>query len=180
MALIVWLAAASSATCLGLSPPVTGALVAGFAPSGTYSGHWGVDLAASVGSPVRAAAEGTVSFSGTVVGNLTVTIQHGGGLRTSYSYLTDTKVVAGQRVLRGETIGTSGLGHGEPLLHFSTRIADRYVDPARLLGCRTWFPAWALRLAPLYRQGAAYASARASGHPGRDLRSTPLRSSARR
>ena len=62
------------------------AVVARFdAPTGPFAaGHRGVDLAATVGQPVLAAGRGTVAFAGTVAGKPVVSIDHAGGLRTTY------------------------------------------------------------------------------------------------
>lgn len=118
-----------------LMPPVDGPMVRPFAPDGTYRGHWGIDLATPPGSPVRAAAAGAVTFSGSVAGMQSVTVHHGGGLRTSYSYLSDRRVRAGMEVARGSTLGISGLHHGKNAMHFSLRLGDRYLDPVPLMGC---------------------------------------------
>lgn len=132
--------------CVGLQPPVQGPLVGRFAPEGRYGGHWGVDWAVPVGTAVRAAAPGTVTFVGVVAGNRTVTIHHGGGLRTSYSYLDETAVQGGQWVPARAMVGRSGVAHGVPSVHFSLRLGHRYLAPLPALGCRTYPPAPALRL----------------------------------
>ena len=106
--------------CVGLAAPVDGPVVAGFAPIGRWAGHWGVDFGADPGTPVRAAGAGVVSFDGTVAGNRTVTIDHGGGLKTSYSYL-ETASAGPGRVMAGSVIARSGRAHGSEALHFSVR-----------------------------------------------------------
>ena len=140
-------------SCVGLAPPVSGKMVAGYDPGPGYGGHWGVDLVAEEGEPVRAAAEGTVSFSGVVVGNRTVTVEHGGGLKTSYSYLSRALVTRGQRMTRGQPLGEAdGSSHSDaqvPILHFSVRVNGEYTDPAPLLGCLSRSPAAGLRLVPV-------------------------------
>ena len=142
------------ALILGLLPgpclldfPVDGPVIAPFAPVGVYGGHWGIDLAVPVGTPVRAAGDGVVTFSGEIAGRSSVTIHHGGGVRTSYSYLASRTVAAGVRVGRGEIIGTSGQDHGIPAVHFSLRLGDRYLDPGAA-GCRPIAPRVGIRLAP--------------------------------
>lgn len=109
-------------------------MVRRFAPVGFYGGHWGVDLGAPLGSPVRSARDGIVTFSGAVAGTSTVTIR-GGGIRVSYSYLSGVAVRRGESVVSGEIIGWSGLDHGVPAVHVSVRILGRYVDPLSVLGC---------------------------------------------
>ncbi len=78
---------------------------------------------------------GVVTFTGVVVGNRTVTFDHG-GVRTSYSFLTQILTSRGATVGRGQVIAVSGHHGGRPSLHFSVRIRDVYVDPEPLLVCR--------------------------------------------
>src|SRR5262249_42116842 len=57
-------------------------------PASVYgAGHRGVDFAAAPGTAVRASNGGEVVFAGAVAGTLHVTIEHAGGLRTTYSFL---------------------------------------------------------------------------------------------
>lgn len=132
-------------SCAGVSPPVPGPVIAGFAPVGRYAGHWGLDLAVPTGTPVAAVMAGRVTFAGTVAGNLTVTVRHPGGLRTSYSYLEAVDVAAGDRVPAGAAIARSGRAHGAAALHLSLRVGENYVDPLGLFRCGP--PAPGLRLA---------------------------------
>ncbi|MFQ5948287.1 MAG: M23 family peptidase, partial [Acidimicrobiia bacterium] len=67
-------------TCTGLAAPVGGPVIRAFAPVGAYGGHWGIDFGVEVGTTVRTAAPGEVTFAGTVAGNRTVTVHHGGGV----------------------------------------------------------------------------------------------------
>ena len=161
------------ASCL-LTPPVPGAVLSGFAPIGSYGGHWGVDLAAPPGAPVRAAAAGEVTFAGRVAGMLTVTVHHGGTLRTSYSYLGSLAVSSGQAVRRGDVVGFVGAAHKREGVHWSLRVGDRYLDP--MASCRAFTsPGAAVRLtAGTYPQGGA------ARHPRWHLRPTPLRPPHRR
>jgi len=152
--------------CAGLQPPVHGPIVEAFAPIGRYAGHWGIDFDALSGTAVRAADGGVVTFAGVVVGNRTVTIDHG-GVRTSYSFLTTLLTQSGERVGRGEVIGLSGVHRGRPSLHFSARLGTDYVDPEPLLGCRS-DPGpglWLVTTLPAYPPEDA-------GHHGRNLRPT--------
>lgn len=134
-------------SCIGLAMPAAGPVVAGFAPVGRYAGHWGVDVAVPVGTTVTAAGPGRVSFAGTVAGNRTVTVDHGGGLKTSYSFLDAHLVSIGGHLTAGSPIGLSGSAHGETALHFSVRVDGAYVDPAGMLGCRAVGPGGAIWLA---------------------------------
>ena len=133
-------------SCVGLDPPSVGAVGVGFEPGPNFSGHWGLDYRGDPESPVRAAAGGRVTFSGSVVDNLAVTIDHGGGLRTSYSYLGSIAVARGQTVGRGAVVGSLPPVPAHDGLHFSVRIADTYVDPEPLVGCLPRSPSAGLRL----------------------------------
>lgn len=95
--------------------------------------HTGIDFAASIGTPVYATADGTVSkvdvrFSG--YGKM-VEIDHGFGYRTRYAHMHDFAVRTGQHVKRGDLIGyvgNTGLSTA-PHLHYEVFINDQRVDP---------------------------------------------------
>jgi murein DD-endopeptidase MepM/ murein hydrolase activator NlpD len=123
-----------AAAALTLVPPVDGPISRPFdPPAGPWGpGHRGVDYRVPPGRPVRAAADGLVSFAGGVAGSLSVAIDHEGGLRTSYAFLARVDVVTGQRVSVGDIVGLSGgtgPGHGPDVVHFGLRRGGRYVDP---------------------------------------------------
>src|SRR5437763_11801546 len=114
--------------------PVAGPVIRGYdPPSSPYgSGHRGIDIAAPYGTTVVAAAPGTVSFAGPVGGKLYVTVDHGGSLDSTYSFLSKILVKKGKKVVAGQPIGLSGYGHpGESPahLHFGVKLADSYMDP---------------------------------------------------
>lgn len=155
--------------CAGLTRPVSGAVVAAFAPVDDYAGHWGVDLAAAPGTVVRAPGAGIVSFSGTVAGRRSVTIDLGGDVKASLSYLASGSVVAGDPVQAGDPIGLSGPAHDREAVHFSIRVHGEYVDPMPWLGC-TVEPHRGLALLPQPRT-AAYPARRATRHSRRHIRS---------
>lgn len=108
-----------------------------FAPPATRygAGHLGVDLRAADGAPVRAAADGAVSFAGQVAGRGVVVVAHADGIRTEYEpVVPDVRV--GARVRRGQVIGRlTGRHRGCPVacLHWGARRGDRYLDPLSLL-----------------------------------------------
>jgi len=84
-----------------------------------------------------ASGAGTVSFAGPVAADgLFITIQHVGGISTTYSYLSQVDVSRGEQVAQGQVIGASGRGHpGEaPGLHFGAKLNGEYIDPRLLLG----------------------------------------------
>lgn len=110
-------------------------------------GHRGVDLDAHAGQVVVAAGSGIVAFAGTVAGKPVVSIDHPGGLRTTYEPVT-TAVTAGLRVERGEPLGTVETGHegcsSATCLHWGLRRdRDDYLDPLPLVQRRP------IRLHPL-------------------------------
>jgi murein DD-endopeptidase MepM/ murein hydrolase activator NlpD len=95
------------------------------------SGHRGVDLKATHdGVPVTSPESGTVSFVGVVVDRPVITIDHGGGLRSSFEPV-ETSLTAGTMVAKGETIGTLQPGHCGVLAcaHWGVRQGDAYVNP---------------------------------------------------
>jgi len=143
--LLVGFMLVSTVPCGAAITPPVGEIVRTFAPVGSYGGHWGIDFATEYGSTVRAAGDGLVTFAGAVNGVRTVTILHGGALRTSYSYLASIGVEKGDQVHAGDGLGESGTDHGVDAVHFSARIGQRYIDPALAPSC----DAGALRLAPL-------------------------------
>jgi murein DD-endopeptidase MepM/ murein hydrolase activator NlpD len=113
--------------------PVTGPVVGRMTTTSRFGpGHRGVDLAAPVGTPVRSAARGVVTFAGAVAGRRWVTVDHG-WVRTTVGPLAAVLVATGDRVGRGDRLGTSGLAHGLAAVHISARAGDRYVDPLPLL-----------------------------------------------
>jgi murein DD-endopeptidase MepM/ murein hydrolase activator NlpD len=120
----------------GLIWPVDGPVVSGFGPRfGGSEFHPGIDIAVPSGTPIRAAADGTVIFtepesSSGGYGNFTC-IDHGGGLSTCYAHQQSFAVSAGQRVSQGQVIGYSDCtGHCfGPHVHFEVRIGGAPTDP---------------------------------------------------
>jgi len=94
--------------------------------------HEGIDIGATYGSPIRAAAAGTVIYCGweSGYGNLTA-IDHGGNLATAYGHQSSIVVTCGQHVDQGQVIGYVGsTGHSTgPHLHFEVRVNGSPVDP---------------------------------------------------
>ena len=117
-----------------LRPPVDAPVSDPFrAPDNPYGpGNRGIEYATGYGEPVRAAAAGVVVFAGLVAGELYVTVDHGGGLLTSYSYLSRLSVSDADTVSSGDVIGFTG----ERAFHFSARLHGEYIDPANFIGVR--------------------------------------------
>lgn len=115
--------------------PVRGPVIRGFDPPGSPygSGHRGIDIGAPVGTTVVATAPGMVTFAGTVAGALYVTIGQGGGLSSTYSWLSAVLVHAGDVVAAGEAIARSGWAHPAQAttssLHLGVKLDGVYVDP---------------------------------------------------
>ena len=124
-------AGAGAPSASGFIWPVNGTVVSGF---GMRWGrmHEGIDITASSGTPIWAAASGTVIHAGWLggYGNLVV-VDHGGGLSTAYAHASAILVGVGQRVDQGETVslvGSTGNSSG-PHLHFEVRVNGVAVDP---------------------------------------------------
>ncbi len=134
---------------LSVTAPVKGELLSGYAmevlsynqTTRDWRVHNGVDLAATAGTPVIAAADGQVYtvYQDDQMG-MTVVIRHAGGYTTRYSSLAkDVSVSAGQNVTVGQTIGSVGntammesaLGDH---VHFTVTKDDALVDPMEFLG----------------------------------------------
>jgi murein DD-endopeptidase MepM/ murein hydrolase activator NlpD len=120
----------SSPSASGFIWPVGGPVVS---PFGWRWGrmHEGVDIAAGYGTPIAAAASGTVIYAGWMggYGNLII-IDHGGGIATAYAHQSSF-AVGGGPVSQGQTIGYIGCtGHCfGPHLHFEVRVNGSAVDP---------------------------------------------------
>lgn len=127
----------------GLAPPIDGRIASRFGLRHRRL-HAGVDFAAAYGTPVRAAAAGTVLRTGWIgpYGNVVV-VHHGGGLATVYAHLSEiavdatSTVDAGQRLGR---VGETGRSFGAHL-HFEVRVHGSAVDPSAFLPARPRTPA---------------------------------------
>lgn len=106
------------------------------APAHEYgAGHRGVDIATSRGAAVRSPADGIVAFRGTVVDRPLLTIDHGGGLVTTFEPLLST-LSPGDAVSEGDVIGTVDAGGHAPegSLHLGVRLDGEYINPMLLFG----------------------------------------------
>lgn len=114
--------------------PVSGPVVRAFDPPSSPfgSGHRGIDVAAAPGTTAVAPAAGTVSFAGSVGGHLFVTIDHGGGLTSTLSWVSSLLVRRGDPVTAGDPVARTGWAHpGSEVatLHLGVRLDDVYRDP---------------------------------------------------
>lgn len=134
---------------LRLTAPVPGKVLRVFDPGvGKYSaGHRGVDLDARTGESVSASAPGVVFFAGLVAGVPSVSVDHGNGLRTTYTPV-HPSVQKGDIVQSGDAIGTLAAGHclGTACLHWGLTDGDSYFDPLHYTDSRT------IRLLPVGSQ----------------------------
>lgn len=104
--------------------------------TGRAAMHGGLDFKAAHGSPIRAAAEGRVTFAGWKPGyGKVVEISHGSGMVTRYAHMSRWTAQVGNEVLAGEVIGaigSTGRSTGAHL-HFEVRINDRPLNPRPFL-----------------------------------------------
>jgi len=112
--------------------PVVGRVVKDYAANGA-----GIDIAAPAGTPITAAAGGTVIEAGNIVGTLgkVVLIRHEGGYVTAYGHLDRVLVDEDSIVGKGDVIGTTGTSGGVkvPQVHFEIRQGETAVDPQPML-----------------------------------------------
>ena len=151
-AVVLVVVAPSADAAIPWSWPVAGPIARGYDPpdSPYGSGHRGIDIAVEIGSVVLAPDGGVVTFAGKVGGRLFLTIDHGGGVTSTCSWLTSILVRKNDRVTRDQPVATTGWGHTDltvPHLHFGVRLDGAYEDPLTYLGA----PAVStmIRLAPL-------------------------------
>jgi murein DD-endopeptidase MepM/ murein hydrolase activator NlpD len=117
--------------------PVNGPVTSPFCePRPWEACHPGIDISVPSGTPIHAAAAGTVAIAGpeSGYGNYTC-IDHGGGISTCYGHQETIEVSVGQHVSQGQVIGLSdctGLCFG-PHLHFEVRINGQVTDPMSYL-----------------------------------------------
>lgn len=123
--------------------PVDGELTTEFAEiryvnnEQSSSRHSGLDIAAPKGTEIKAPNNGIVTFAmeGLLSPGSTVVIDHGMGLFTSYYHLDTIAVEKGQKVTKGDIIGTvgnTGFSTG-PHLHYAVSIYNTYVNPYQTL-----------------------------------------------
>jgi murein DD-endopeptidase MepM/ murein hydrolase activator NlpD len=120
--------------------PVSGPVILPFGNTGGGERNDGINIAASEGTPIHAAASGTVTYVGNELrgyGNL-VLIQHDDGYVTAYAHAESVSVHRGDHVDKGQVIGLAG-ATGEvdrPQLHFEIRKDMQPVNPKQLLAAK--------------------------------------------
>jgi murein DD-endopeptidase MepM/ murein hydrolase activator NlpD len=119
-----------------LAWPLLAPLGDGFGPRGSRF-HAGLDLIASAGTPVTAAAPGRVTWAGPRSGGWgkLVTLSHGHGVRTMYAHLSTIRVKVGQWIAGGTLLGRVGATGDAtgPHLHFEVRVGAAAIDPLHAL-----------------------------------------------
>ena len=99
--------------------------------------HQGIDIAAEMGTPIVATADGVVTIAGWNAGGYgnMVDIDHGSGVSTRYGHASAVVVTVGQRVRRGQIIAYVGsTGHSTgPHLHYEVRLSGQPVNPTSYL-----------------------------------------------
>ena len=126
---------------LPLARPVPGGITSAFGGRRVFNGqprapHKGTDMRCAEGTPVKAVCSGTVLFAeNTYFGGMTIYLDHGQGVVSTYSHLSSFDVKAGDSVRKGQTIGRSG-STGRvtgPHLHFGFLVQGVAVDAMPLL-----------------------------------------------
>ena len=113
--------------------PVRGTIISRFGPRRGGLHNDGINIAAPPGAPVFASENGVVAYSGNGIrgfGNLLL-VRHSDGWTTAYAHIDKVLVKKGDRVKRGETIGTIGTSGkvNRPQLHFEIRKGSQAIDP---------------------------------------------------
>jgi murein DD-endopeptidase MepM/ murein hydrolase activator NlpD len=124
--------------------PIDGRLLSGFGQRNDPFGdegefHKGVDLGASIGTPIHVAADGIVRFAGRMNGfGLVVIVDHG-ATETLYAHMSKMNVHAGQEIRRGEILGAVGATGSvtAPHLHYEVHQNGRPVNPYQYLSKST-------------------------------------------
>lgn len=112
-------------------PPVTGTVTDPFRqpPCVWCAGNRGIEYEVAAGSPVRAVATGTVTYSGQIAGERYLVVELASGWRLTYGRIVSTALSAGDVVLAGSIIARTSA-----VFFFGLRVDDEYRDPAPYLG----------------------------------------------
>jgi len=117
--------------------PVRGKVITGYGAKTNGKANDGINLAVPEGTPVKAAEDGVVAYSGNELkgyGNL-VLVRHANGYVTAYAHASELLVKRGDLIKRGQVIAKSGQSGevGSPQLHFEIRKGSTPVDPLQFL-----------------------------------------------
>ncbi|WP_208986113.1 M23 family metallopeptidase [Labrenzia sp. OB1] len=117
--------------------PVRGRIISDFGAKPGGGKNEGVNLAVPEGTPVKAADDGTVIYSGNELkgyGNL-ILVRHGEGWVTAYAHNSELKVKRGDKIRRGDVVALAGAtgSVNQPQVHFELRQGNKPVDPLKHL-----------------------------------------------
>ena len=117
--------------------PVRGKVITGYGAKTNGKSNDGINLAVPEGTPIKAAEDGVVAYSGNELkgyGNL-VLVRHSNGYVTAYAHASELLVKRGDTIKRGQVIAKSGQSGevGSPQLHFEIRKGSSPVDPLQFL-----------------------------------------------
>jgi murein DD-endopeptidase MepM/ murein hydrolase activator NlpD len=117
--------------------PVRGRVVTGYGAKTNGKSNDGINVAVPEGTPVKAAEDGVVAYSGNELkgyGNL-ILVRHSNGYVTAYAHASELMVKRGETIKRGQIIAKSGQSGevGSPQLHFEIRKGSSPVDPLQFL-----------------------------------------------
>jgi murein DD-endopeptidase MepM/ murein hydrolase activator NlpD len=117
--------------------PVRGKVITGYGAKTNGKSNDGINLAVPEGTPIKAAEDGVVAYSGNELkgyGNL-VLVRHANGYVTAYAHASELLVKRGDAIKRGQVIAKSGQSGevGSPQLHFEIRKGSSPVDPLQFL-----------------------------------------------
>jgi murein DD-endopeptidase MepM/ murein hydrolase activator NlpD len=117
--------------------PVRGKVITSYGAKTNGKSNDGINLAVPEGTPVKAAEDGVVAYSGNELkgyGNL-VLVRHSNGYVTAYAHASELLVKRGDTIKRGQVIAKSGQSGevGSPQLHFEIRKGSSPVDPLQFL-----------------------------------------------
>jgi murein DD-endopeptidase MepM/ murein hydrolase activator NlpD len=117
--------------------PVRGKVITAYGAKANGKANDGINLAVPEGTPVKAAEDGVVAYSGNELkgyGNL-VLVRHANGYVTAYAHASELLVKRGDTIKRGQIIAKSGQSGevGSPQLHFEIRKGSTPVDPLQFL-----------------------------------------------
>jgi murein DD-endopeptidase MepM/ murein hydrolase activator NlpD len=117
--------------------PVDGKVIAKFGPASDNLRNDGINIAAPVGAPVKASADGVVAYAGNELrgfGNM-ILLRHAGGWVTAYAHNSSLLVKKGDKVRQGQTIARVGSSGSVEFaqLHFELRQGTKAVDPLKVL-----------------------------------------------
>jgi murein DD-endopeptidase MepM/ murein hydrolase activator NlpD len=117
--------------------PVRGKVITSYGAKTNGKSNDGINLAVPEGTPVKAAEDGVVAYSGNELkgyGNL-VLVRHSNGYVTAYAHASELLVKRGETIKRGQIIAKSGQSGevGSPQLHFEIRKGSSPVDPLQFL-----------------------------------------------